>query len=127
MPRRGGVSVSADQRRVLEPTTGPLWVIAGPGSGKTEVLVLRCLKLTCVDRVPPKSVMLTTFTEKAARNIQDRLVIYKNYLDQADPSLKNVDVFQVRVGTLHGLCNDIMQEYRYAGYQNYRLLDDIDQ
>jgi DNA helicase-2/ATP-dependent DNA helicase PcrA len=127
LQQQSGRQLNADQETVIAHGSGPLWVIAGPGSGKTEVLVLRCLKLACVDRVPPKSILLTTFTEKAARNIQDRLAIYKNYLDQADPSLKNVDVFQVRVGTLHGLCNDIMQEYRYAGYQNYRLLDDIDQ
>ena len=90
-------------------------------------LVLRCLKLTCVDKVEPKAIILTTFTKKAAKNIQDRLAIYKSYLDQADLKLRAVDLFQVRVGTLHSLCNDIMQEYRYAKYQNYRLLDDIDQ
>src|SRR5690242_2245541 len=108
LQQQSGRQLNADQETVIAHGSGPLWVIAGPGSGKTEVLVLRCLKLACVDRVPPKSILLTTFTEKAARNIQDRLAIYKNYLDQADPSLKNVDVFQVRVGTLHGLCNDIM-------------------
>ena len=98
-----------------------------PGSGKSEVLVLRCLKLTCIDGVEPKAIILTTFTEKAAKNIQDRLAIYKNYLDQDDASLRRIDLSQVRVGTLHSLCNDIMQEYRYVEYQNYRLLDDIDQ
>ena len=128
--------IAQQSRRQLDPTeqvpvvsygTGPLWVIAGPGSGKTEVLVLRCLKLLCVDLVPPKSVILTTFTEKAAKNIQDRIAIYKSYLDLADTNLRSIDVSQARVGTLHSLCNDIMQEYRYTGYQNYRLLDENDQ
>ena len=124
---KSGRPLNNEQKSVVTHGTGPLWVIAGPGSGKSEVLVLRCLKLVCVDGVDPKAIILTTFTEKAAKNIQDRLAIYKNYLDQVDESLRRVDLFQVRVGTLHSLCNDIMHEYRYVNYQNYRLLDDIDQ
>lgn len=129
MPRRGGVSVSADQRRVLEPTTGPLWVIAGPGSGKTETLVLRCLRLIFVDRVNPKSVMLTTFTDKAAREIQDRLGGYSSWIvGKSEPAeVADIDATHVRVGTLHSLCNDIMREYRYAPYQNVRLMDELEQ
>ena len=125
--QKSGRQLNEEQKAVITHGTGPLWVIAGPGSGKSEVLVLRCLKLACIDKVAPKSIILTTFTEKAAKNIQDRLAVYKTYLDQADPTLRAVDLFQVRVGTLHSLCNDIMQEYRYVEYQNYRLLDDIDQ
>ena len=125
--QQSGRRLNQEQRAVVEHQAGPLWVLAGPGSGKTEVLVLRCLKLACVDGVPPRSIILTTFTEKAARNIQERLALYKAYLDQADATLRAIDVFQLRIGTLHGLCNDIMQEYRYTGYQNYRLLDEIDQ
>ena len=33
----------------------------------------------------------------------------------------------MRLGTLHSLCNDILQEYRYPAYQNVRLLDDVEQ
>lgn len=122
-----GIQVNHEQKRVIGHENEPLWVIAGPGSGKSEVLVLRTLKLACIDKVPPKSIILTTFTEKAARNIQDRLAIYKNYLDQIDDNLKKIDLSEVRVGTLHSLCNEIMHEYRYVEYQNYRLLDDIEQ
>ena len=125
--QKSGRELNAKQKAVITHGTGPLWVIAGPGSGKSEALVLRCLKLVCIDNVTPKSIILTTFTKKAAKNIQDRLAIYKSYLDQVDKDLRDVDLFQVRVGTLHSLCNDIMQEYRYVDYQNYRLLDDIDQ
>ena len=125
--QKSGRQLNEEQKAVINHGAGPLWVIAGPGSGKSEVLVLRCLKLACIDKVESKGIILTTFTEKAAKNIQDRLAIYKSYLDQADESLRKIDLFQVRVGTLHSLCNDIMQEYRYIEYQNYRLLDDIDQ
>jgi DNA helicase-2/ATP-dependent DNA helicase PcrA len=121
------IELSDEQKKAIEHGTGPLLIIAGPGSGKTEVLVLRCLKLLCVDLIPPASIMITTFTEKGARNLQDRLAIYKAYLDAVEPTLENVDLSRVWVGTLHSLCNDIMQKYRYQGYQNVRLLDDLEQ
>ena len=46
-----------EQKAVITHGHGPLWVIAGPGSGKSEVLVLRCLKLACIDQVAPKSII----------------------------------------------------------------------
>jgi DNA helicase II / ATP-dependent DNA helicase PcrA len=107
---------------------GPLWLIAGPGTGKTEVLVLRCLKLMCCDGIEPGSIMVTTFTEKAARNLEDRITEALLYIVGAYPQqdLLEIDVSQLRIGTLHSLCNEIMQEFRYAPYRNLRLLDDID-
>ena len=80
--------LNKEQRAVITHETGPLWVIAGPGSGKSDVLVLRCLKLVCVDEVPPKSIILTTFTKKAAENVRERLASYKNYLDENDTELE---------------------------------------
>ena len=121
------IELSDKQKQAIEHKPGPLWIIAGPGSGKTEVLVLCCLKFLCVDLIPPGSIMITTFTDKGARNLQDRLAIYKAYLDAVDPTLENVDLSRVWVGTLHSLCNDIMQKYRYQDYQNVRLLDDLEQ
>jgi len=126
MPDRN-IELSDNQKEAIEHGIGPLWIIAGPGSGKTEVLVLRCLRLLCIDLVAPASVMITTFTEKAAHNLQDRLALYKACLEQVEPALENVDLSRLWVGTLHSLCNDIMQKYRYPGYQNVRLLDDLEQ
>lgn len=121
------IKITKDQEKIISYGQGPLWVIAGPGSGKTEVLVLRCLKLLCIDKVRPKSIILTTFTERAARNIQDRLATYKEHISKFEPSLKDLDISLIRVGTLHSLCNDIMQEYRYSDYQNVRVLDELEQ
>lgn len=121
------IDLSDRQKEAIEHGTGPLWIIAGPGSGKTEVLVLRSLKLLCVDLVPSASVMITTFTEKGARSLRDRLATYKRFLEGIEPSLEDVDLSRLWIGTLHSLCNDIMQRYRYQDYQNVRLLDDLEQ
>lgn len=123
-----GYPLDEEQRRVVNHGSGPLWVVAGPGSGKTEVLVIRTLKLIFVDEINPKSIIITTFTKKAAKNLFDRIINYASYIFQSNPDLEDqIDIHELRVGTLHGLCNDIMQEYRYPEYENYRLLDDLEQ
>jgi len=122
-----GHRLDPEQEKVVRHGTGPLWVIAGPGSGKTEVLVLRALKLMFVDGVTPRSIVLTTFTEKAAKNLMDRITSYALKITEHHPNLKNIEVEDIRVGTLHGLCNDIMLEHKYPGYENYKLLDDMEQ
>jgi len=69
---------------------------------------------------------LTTFTEKAAKNLQDRLSEAFLFLANMYPQLAAIDPSALRIGTLHGLCNDILQEYRYTAYQNLRLLDEVE-
>ncbi len=123
-----GHPVDREQLDVINHNIGPLWVAAGPGSGKTEVLVIRTLKLIFVDNINPKSIIITTFTEKAAKNLFDRILNYANYIFQKYPLLvQQIDIQNLRIGTLHSLCNDIMLEYKYPGYENYRLLDDTEQ
>jgi DNA helicase-2/ATP-dependent DNA helicase PcrA len=126
-PSARGYDLNQRQKNAVDHGTGPLWLLAGPGSGKSEVLVTRALKLLCVDGVAPRSIFLTTFTTKAARNLEDRLASYLATLQEADPSLRSIDLADMRLGTLHSLCNDILQEYRYPVYQNVRLLDDVEQ
>src|SRR5262245_37422822 len=90
-----GNELNADQRRAITHKQGPLFIMAGPGSGKSEVMVARTLKLVLVDGVEPKSIFLTTFTEKAARNLQDRIatrLLAMRYSTSLD---------DLRVGTLH--------------------------
>jgi len=120
-------TISDEQKAIVEHDNGPLWIIAGPGSGKSEVLVLRTLKLILVNNVNPKSIIITTFTEKAAKNLFNRILNYYIEILALCPEHTNIDIYGLRIGTLHSLCNDIMLEYKYPEYENYRLLDDIEQ
>lgn len=124
---------TGQQVDILRHQTGPAWVLAGPGSGKTEVLSLLVLRLLYVDKdpiqpapIPPESIFVTTFTEKAAKNLQDRISRYRDKLVQVDPSLADVDLAKLRIGTLHGLANDVLQEYRASNYRNVRLMDELE-
>jgi DNA helicase-2/ATP-dependent DNA helicase PcrA len=122
-----------EQEAILRHPGGPGWVLAGPGSGKTEVLTLLVLRLLYVDsdpvqtgRVPPEAIFVTTFTDKAARNLEDRILHYRNQILGRQPGLGAIDTSKLRLGTLHGLCNDLLQEFRAPNYQNVRLMDELE-
>lgn len=130
----GGRELTTDQKSIIQHPSGPAWVLAGPGSGKTEVLAILVLRLLYVendsvqqDRVPPESIVVTTFTDKAARNLEDRISQYRSKIIAAHPELASIDISKLRIGTLHGLCNDLLQEFRAPNYQNVRLMDDFEQ
>ena len=125
--RKNGYELDDGQKDAISHDTGPLWIIAGPGTGKTEVLVARCLKLIFVDNVKPGSIIVTTFTNHAAKQLEDKILAYYNYFKELYPELGSIDLSDMRIGTLHGLCNEVMQEYKYENWQDLRLLDDIEQ
>ncbi len=123
-----GHNLDPEQRKVVECRDGLVWVVAGPGSGKTEVLVIRTLVLLFVDEINPNSIIVTTFTEKAANNLFNRIINYSNLIFKTYPNLEQqIDIYALRIGTLHSLCHEIMQEFKYPEYENYRLLDDLEQ
>ena len=122
-----GFPIDDEKRDVIKAPPGPHQVVAGPGSGKTELLTILALKSIFADGCNPKSILITTFTEKGAKNLRDRIVRYADFLFQEYPELKKkIDMSGLRIGTLHSLCTKIMQEYRYEGYENYRLMDEVE-
>jgi len=100
---KNGFPLDAAQRQAITFGAGPLLIAAGPGTGKTEVLVARCLKFMCGDSVAAGSIMLTTFTEKAAKNLQDRLSEAFLFLSRMYPQLAAIDPSDLRIGTLPGV------------------------
>lgn len=105
---------------------GPLWVIAGPGTGKTQALILRCLRLLCVDKVPPAAILLTTYTRKAAFQLQQRLQETLSQLHSLFPEIGDIDLTTMRLGTIHSLCIDILQGTPGSPYRHIHLLDEIE-
>src|SRR5438105_10881401 len=59
---------------VQAPPSPPVFIVAGPGTGKTTVLALRVLKHILVDGFPSESIMATTFTRKAAKELRSRIL-----------------------------------------------------
>lgn len=120
LERVTGNTYSDDQKAAISHDKGPLWVTAGPGSGKTEVLVARTLKLIVCDGIRPESIILTTFTERAARSLLNRVSAYVEELGLGS----QVDATSIKTGTLHSICNSVMRDFRYPEYIDLELLDE---
>jgi DNA helicase-2/ATP-dependent DNA helicase PcrA len=115
-------NLNKDQQKVLEYKDGPVLVIAGPGSGKTKTLVERVAYLI-QQGVAAESIMVATFTDKAAKELQTRI---SNRLLELD---MKANLKEMYLGTLHSIFLRILEENsEYTRLKrNYRLLDPFDQ
>jgi DNA helicase-2/ATP-dependent DNA helicase PcrA len=115
------------QRRAILHTDGPLYLPAGPGSGKTRVLLWRTLNLIVFHGVKPEEIFLSTFTEKAARQLKDEITIM--LANAQKYTQEKYDTSRMYVGTVHSLCQQLIRDRRFAGRSSDlpAMLDDIDQ
>jgi len=116
-------SLNQGQLEAIQAVDGPLQIVAGPGSGKTLVLVLRTLYLLLTGKASPNEILVTTFTEKAAFELRDRLNEYARLFGYTGP------LYEMRVGTIHSMCDEFVR--RYVGSspikKNYETLDELTQ
>ncbi len=106
-----------EQRSAVTKTDGPLLVIAGAGSGKTRVITARITNLLQTHDVPPHAIVALTFTNKAAREMKERIA---RFLPNA-PALPFV-------GTFHGYCLQLLRSNRHLlEHPTFSILDADDQ
>jgi DNA helicase-2/ATP-dependent DNA helicase PcrA len=106
------------QREVVTTTEGPLLVLAGAGSGKTRSIIYRAAYLINYKNVNPWNILTVTFTNKAARELRERLHSYFGISAQS-----------LWFGTFHSICTRILrQESDFMPFTpSFSIYDSADQ
>lgn len=89
-----------EQKEAVDWIEGSVMVVAGPGTGKTQVLTLRIANILMKTQVNPGNILALTFTENGAAEMRQRLV-----------AIIGRAAYQVQIATFHGFCNDLIQTY----------------
>lgn len=89
------------QREAVDTIYGPVLVVAGPGTGKTQILALRIANLLKSDaQISPQNILCLTYTEEGKKNMRDRLF-----------KLIGAETAQyISVHTYHSFCNEVIQQ-----------------
>jgi DNA helicase-2/ATP-dependent DNA helicase PcrA len=95
--------LNPEQREAVDLIEGPVMVIAGPGTGKTQILTLRIANILLKTQVNPSNILALTFTEAAAAEMRNRLV-----------GMIGTDGYKVEINTFHGFCNNVIKNYPEA-------------
>ncbi|HEX4662489.1 MAG TPA: UvrD-helicase domain-containing protein [Candidatus Saccharimonadales bacterium] len=113
--------LNAEQQRAVEHVNGPLLLLAGAGSGKTKTLTHRIAYLIAEHHVQPNHILSVTFTNKAAKEMRERLALL---LDRsaADRS------FMPFMGTFHSICVRLLRmDGEHIGIaSNFVIFDESD-
>ena len=93
-------ALNTAQREAVDAIEGPVMVVAGPGTGKTQILTLRIANILKNADVNPENILALTFTEAGATNMRKRLV-----------DIISTPAYSVTISTFHGFCNSIIRDY----------------
>jgi DNA helicase-2/ATP-dependent DNA helicase PcrA len=111
--------LTESQRKAVTHLYGPLLIIAGPGSGKTEVISRRAAFLVQSGSAKPENLLVTTFTEKASLELKDRI----------QSKLPDVNVESMQISTIHSFCHTLLNDFidQSPFRSGFRVLDDAGQ
>src|SRR3989344_2088677 len=93
-------NLNKDQKQAVDAIEGPVMVIAGPGTGKTNILTLRIANILKKTDTSPDSILALTFTESGVFSMRKKLV-----------SIIGSTGYRVNINTFHGFCNEVIRKH----------------
>src|SRR6201991_1936985 len=91
--------LNEQQRKAVDTIEGPVMVIAGPGTGKTQILASRIGKILLDTDVSPDNILCLTYTDAGVVAMRKRLLQFIG-----------PDAYKVSISTFHAFCNDVIQD-----------------
>ncbi len=91
--------LNEQQRRAVDTIDGPVMVIAGPGTGKTQILASRIGRILLDTDTQPDNILCLTYTDAGVTAMRRRLLQFIG-----------PDAYKVNIYTFHAFCNDVIQE-----------------
>jgi len=91
--------LNENQRKAVDAIEGPVMVIAGPGTGKTQILAIRIGKILLETDASPSNILCLTYTDAGVVAMRKRLLQFIG-----------PDAYKVNIFTFHSFCNDIIQD-----------------
>lgn len=88
------------QKLAVETVEGPVMVVAGPGTGKTQVIALRVANILRKTQMQPRNILCLTFSKSGAIAMRKRL-----------RTIIGSEAYGVTVDTIHGFCNSVIQQF----------------
>jgi len=109
-------NLNAAQKKAVDAIDGPVMVIAGPGTGKTELLSMRAATILKRTDTLPENILCLTFTDSGAAAMQKRLA-----------SIIGTNGYKVAIHTFHSFGSDIMSQYGHYFYEgaHFRPSDEL--
>jgi len=105
------------QRTAVQAIDGPVMVVAGPGTGKTQLLAARIGTILLRPDVKPEEILCLTFTDAAMINMQERLRDYVGSM-----------AYRIPVYTFHAFCNEVIMTHReeFSQVQELSAITDLE-
>lgn len=102
-----------EQRQAVETIEGPVMVVAGPGTGKTQVVAVRVANILKKTQMRPGNILCLTFSNSGATAMRERL-----------RALIGADAYGVGINTIHGFCNEITLQNPHV-FETWSALEQI--
>ena len=111
------MNLNDKQKLAAETLDGPVLVLAGPGTGKTELLSVRAANIIKAKKARPENILILTFTNAAAKAMKERLV-----------KLLGADAYNIETATFHSFANSIVLESEEAAdyIQERQLITEVE-
>lgn len=108
--------LNPQQRQAVEALEGPVLVVAGPGTGKTQVLSLRIANILQKTDATASNILCITFTESGVRAMRERL---QRFIGS--------EAYYVKIHTFHSFCNEVIQSNseKFAFARELNQLEDL--